>query len=160
MKFAPDKPAWIIDAQDTLDFRTEAMGDQLDTLLAEGKTMEQVKIHIIDNARIKTVGKSQSCMVFKLPMIADSFNNERAALQCSGGRRSDQRAPTTTVHSWIIAVSLSLTEESVQVLKGAMKGLGLSALLGKTRPAKAAMITIPKDMMTVPKEQIDAVDGV
>ena len=50
----------------------------------------------------------------------------------------------------------------VQVLKGAMKGLGLGALLGKTRPAKAAMITIPnKDMMmTVPKDQIDAVDGV
>ena len=49
----------------------------------------------------------------------------------------------------------------VQVLKGAMKGLGLGALLGKTRPAKAAMITIPnKDMMTAPKDQIDAVDGV
>ena len=49
----------------------------------------------------------------------------------------------------------------VQVLKGAMKGLGLGALLGKTRPAKAAMITIPKDtMMTVPKDQIDAVGGV
>ena len=48
----------------------------------------------------------------------------------------------------------------VQVLKGAMKGLGLGTLLGKTRPAKAAMITIPKDMMTVPKDQIDAVDGV
>ena len=49
----------------------------------------------------------------------------------------------------------------VQVLKGAMKGLGLGALLGKTRPANKDMITIPnKDMMTVPKDQIDAVGGV
>ena len=66
MKFAPDKPAWIIDAQDTLDFRTEAMGDQLDSLLAEGKTMEQ--IHLMMNERLSNAAVVEEATNVRPPL--------------------------------------------------------------------------------------------
>ena len=71
MKFAPDKPAWIIDAQDTLDFRTEAMGDQLDSLLAEGRTMEQ--IHLTMNERLSNAAVVEEATNVRPPLPPHSW---------------------------------------------------------------------------------------
>eukprot|EP01048_Picozoa_sp_COSAG05_P010916 COSAG05_NODE_992_length_6265_cov_7.908693_1_plen_1089_part_00 len=94
MKFAPDKPVWIIDAQDTLDFRIEVMHETLDNLLAAGKTIDEIHLNM----------------------------NERLSNQ-------------------VVVV------EAKNVLKGAIKGLKLSSLLGvSSGPGKIKMIPQEKTL--------------